>query len=559
MIRTQTLRLSLLVACAFSPGVLAAKHCTANDSCWPSADMWSTFNVSVGGHLVAPLPPAWACHDPNYDDAACNYVKTNWNNSFWRANQTGAMQNSVWDSPYCRTDTPRNIPCDQAFVPVYSVDARDDDHVTKAVEFAGKHNLKLVVKNTGHDFLGRSSGEGSFSIWTHNLKGINFTDSFIGAGCSETTAVEHAVTVRAAEQWIDVYKAANDHNVTVVGGAFPTVGAAGGWIQGGGHSPLSGLYGLGIDNVLQFRLVKSDGSIVNTNKCQNQDLFWALRGGGGNTWGVVLSVTYKTHLPVKVNAIAMSIDPGSLDKLGKLSELLFLALPNITDQGLRGYGAWEPPHSFSMLWVHPNSSSLQVTNDTLRPLYDWADANSGTQVQSTASTHSTFYDMYTNYTPEAEARSTFWIGTRLVSRGAFASNSQELAKYITGMGRTFWASFNLVGGGAVSEADPESTGINPQWRKDALMSWEFSGSWPLSASNQEIEQIKANTTQIVQEFGKIAGLDDAAYFNEADPLEPQWEKAFFGTHYDRLLEIKRQVDPKGLFTCNRCVGSDLGH
>ncbi|KAG8738409.1 hypothetical protein FRC11_001416, partial [Ceratobasidium sp. 423] len=270
-------------------------------------------------------------------------------------------------------------------------------------------------------------------------------------------------------------------------------------------------------DVLQFRIVKPDGLIVMANKCQNQDLFWALRGGGGNTWGVILGITYKTHPPVKVTAIAMSIDPGSLDKLSELSELLFLVLPNITDQGLRGYGSWEPPHSFSMLWIHPNSSSLQFTNDTLRPIYDWAIANNGTQVQSTASIHSTFYDMYATYTPEAEARNTFWIGSRLVSRDAFATKVQELAKYITGKGRTFWASFNLVGGGAVSEADPESTGINPQWRKDALMSWEFSGSWPLGASNEEIEQIKANTTQIVQEFGKIAGLDDAAYFNEADP------------------------------------------
>ncbi|KAJ1305486.1 hypothetical protein OPQ81_000493 [Rhizoctonia solani] len=63
----------------------------------------------------------------------------------------------------------------------------------------------------GHDFLGRSSGKGSFSIRTRNLKGINFTDTFPGT-----------------EQRIDVYKAANDYNVAVVGGAYPTVGAVGG-------------------------------------------------------------------------------------------------------------------------------------------------------------------------------------------------------------------------------------------------------------------------------------------------------------------------------------------
>ncbi|CAE6488987.1 unnamed protein product [Rhizoctonia solani] len=555
MIRTQNLGLILLVTRILLPGVLAAKHCTASDSCWPPFHVWSSFNSSIDGRLVAPHPSAWVCHDPNYDDTACNHVKANWNDSFWRANQAGAMQNSVWDSPDCRPDTPRSVPCDQAFVPVYAVDVRSDEHVTKAVKFAGKYNLKLVVKNTGHDFLGRSSGEGSFSIWTRNLKGINFTDSFMGTGCAEMAAAESAVTIGAAEQWVDVYAAANNHNVTVVGEAYPTVGAAGGWIHGGGHSPLSVLYGLGVDNALQFRIVKPDGSIVTANKCQNQDLFWALRGGGGSTWGVTLDVTYKTHNPVHISVISMSIDPGSLDKLSKFSESLFLALPNITDQGLRGYGAWEPPHIFSMLWIHPNSSSLHSTNTTLRVIYDWVEANSGTQIQLKASTHSNFYEMYTNYTLQAEARSSFWIGSRLVSRDAFAANSQKLARYITGKGRTFWASFNLVGGGAVSEIDPESTGLNPQWRKDALMSWEFSGSWSLNASDEEIQQLKTNTTQIVQEFGKIAGLADAAYFNEADPFEPQWKNSFFGDHYDRLLEIKQQVDPKGLFTCNRCVAS----
>lgn len=61
------------------------------------------------------------------------------------------MENPVWDSPSCSIDTPRNVTCNQGFVPVYSVAAHDGNDVSKAVEFAGKHNLRLVIKNTGHD------------------------------------------------------------------------------------------------------------------------------------------------------------------------------------------------------------------------------------------------------------------------------------------------------------------------------------------------------------------------------------------------------------------------
>ncbi|CAE6461869.1 unnamed protein product [Rhizoctonia solani] len=513
------LKLALALTCIFLPRTLADSHCTANRTCWPSPGTWSAFNSSVDGQLIAPRPPGWVCHDPNYDEAACNNVKASWNDSFWRADQPGSMMNIFRGSPECNVDTPRNVTCEQGFVPVYSVDARNENHVSEAVKFAGEHDLRLVVKNTGHDFLGRSSAEGSFSIWTHHLKGIKFTNSFIGAGCSNSETTQSAVTVGAAELWIDVYKAANDHNATVVGGAAQSIGAAGGWVQGGGHSPMSGLYGLGVDNALQFKVVKPNGQVVTANKCQNQDLFWALRGGGG--------------------------------------KVFVQALPNITDQGLRGYGGWTWPNTFSMLWIQPNSPSLEFTNNTLRLVYDWVEANNGTQVELATSTHSTFYDMFTTYIRAAPAEiQPFWFGTRLVSRNDLATKSKEFAKYIFGDGASQIVSFSLVGGGAVSQADPESTGLNPQWRRDALMSWQFITAWAVNASSEEIHRLQANVTKVVQEFGKVAGLEDAAYFNGADPFEPEWKKSFFGSHYDRLLEIKQQIDPKGLFTCNRCVGPD---
>ncbi|CAG8760219.1 9747_t:CDS:2, partial [Acaulospora colombiana] len=93
---------------------------------------------------------------------------------------------------------------------------------------------------------------------------------------------------------IDVYKAADEHSVVVVGGGSYSVGAAGGWILGGGHSSLSPQYGLGVDNVVQFEVVTPDGELRTVNAYKNKDLFWALRGGGPG-FGVVTKVTYRTH------------------------------------------------------------------------------------------------------------------------------------------------------------------------------------------------------------------------------------------------------------------------
>ncbi|CAE6489921.1 unnamed protein product [Rhizoctonia solani] len=544
---------SVLVLCSLG---LASQHCTANQTCWPSSDTWSSFNSSIDGRLVSPHPPAWPCHDPNYDELACNIAKANWNNAFWRSNQTGASQDPVWDSLLCEIDTPQNVTCEQGAVPVYSVAARDSSHVSKSVKFAGDHNLKLVVKNTGHDYLGRSSGEGSFSIWTHELKGINFTKSFIPVGCSEDSG--HGVptvTVGAGEQWADIYRAANNQNVTVSGGAARSVGAAGGWVQGGGHGPLSGLYGMGVDNVLEFTLVKPNGDIVKANSCQNKDVFWALRGGGGSTWGVTLDVTYRTHPPLdSVVAVQFVVNTTTSQQMVDIAKVFLRALPGLTDTGARGYVYWLPSNSFGGILIHPNSLSVESTNNTLLPVYEWVANNNGVRAVSEGSIHSTFYDMYSLYIGDLGIAIPTWLSSRLVSRQAFIENTDSLAKLVQTNNSAIPIGMNIVGGGVINGVDPNSTALNPQWRRDALAVWGYTGTWSHDTPADIIEGIKKSVTELTQRVGEVAGLDDASYLNEADPLEPKWQKAFFGSHYERLLNIKREVDPNGLFGCNRCVG-----
>lgn len=151
-----------------SLGAFVDAHCISSQPCWPSPSIWAAFNSSINGHLIAPHPPAWPCHDPHYDAALCAEAQSYWTNSSWRSAQAGAMQSLVWESAECGIDTPRNVSCDQGMVPTYAVAAESEGDVSAAVKFAKKHKIKLVVKNTGHDYLGRSSGAGSLSIWTHN-------------------------------------------------------------------------------------------------------------------------------------------------------------------------------------------------------------------------------------------------------------------------------------------------------------------------------------------------------------------------------------------------------
>ena len=102
---------------------------------------------------------------------------------------------------------------------------------------------------------------------------------------------------------------AAEHERVVTSGHAANVGIVG-WTCGGGHSQLGPLYGLGVDQVLEIEMVGADGSIIIANKngtdvyngvnhqhLDDSDLFWAMRGGGGGTWGILTSMTIKLHYP----------------------------------------------------------------------------------------------------------------------------------------------------------------------------------------------------------------------------------------------------------------------
>ena len=142
---------------------------------------------------------------------------------------------------------------------------------------AREHNVRVVVKGTGHDDIGRSTAPGALSIWTHHMNKIVYhPDEFKLAGSGKQIA-GGAVTVGGGTQMYDIYSATAKHGQTIVGGGGKSVGV-GGYLTGGGHSILSSRYGLAADNVLEMEIVTPSGDIITINEDQNTDLFWAMRG-----------------------------------------------------------------------------------------------------------------------------------------------------------------------------------------------------------------------------------------------------------------------------------------
>ncbi|KAJ3044621.1 hypothetical protein HDV00_001547 [Rhizophlyctis rosea] len=548
-------------------------RCLPKDPCWPSDSVWSHFNSTISGALIQGLPTASVCHDPTYNEAACNVVKSQWNNTFWRGDQPAAMMDPSSESingTTCSPYTNRTEPCPQGLIPTYIVNGTSPAIISKAVKFASLYNLRLVVKNTGHEFSGRSTAPGALSVWVHKLKDINFVDNFTPDGCDGEHG-EKAVTVGAGVQWQELFKAADLKNLTVVGGQNPTVGAAGGYLQGGGHSALGPWKGMTSDHALQFKIVTANGHHVTANGCQNQDLFWALRGGGGGTWGIVTSVTFRTFpTPSQVVALLSITTTSTATANADFNDFLgglVAEFPKLSDHGWAGYLYYTGNNTVFALLNQANGDFLK-SNQSLSYFtqFNQTHPNSSVIVQPQIFPVSSFYSYFNLSFPENSNSSTdaggaptgstatgstgstdappadnstpYYTASRLLPRSLFEHSPDGVTKAFTTMklpGTTII--MHLVAGGAVSIFDPDSTALHPAWRKALLhvVGVGVSSSQPL--------------------FDLVSD-DPAAYVNEGNTTEPIWKEIFWGSHYDRLKGIKDKVDPKGLFVCLACVGSE---
>jgi FAD/FMN-containing dehydrogenase len=170
----------------------------------------------------------------------------------------GALQQVNWEvnnmfNETCYIDTSRTIPCGQGNLPVYGVAVETADDISETIKFAYDRNLRLVIKNTGHDFLGRSTARGALSIWTHKMQNITFSDNFKPDGGDKSVGT--TVTISAGVQLSKLYYEVAQKSQSVVAGMAHSIGAAGGYIQGGGHSPMGNLFGQSTDNAVEYQVV----------------------------------------------------------------------------------------------------------------------------------------------------------------------------------------------------------------------------------------------------------------------------------------------------------------
>ena len=160
--------------------------------------------------------------------------------------------------------------------------------VQAAIGAARGHGLALSVRGGGYDWAGRALCHGGMVIDLSPMRAVTVDPA------------TRIATVAGGATGLDLAAAAAAHGLAAVTGTIGAIGMAG-LTLGGGHGPLSGRCGLALDNLLEAEMVLADGSRTTADAAENADLFWALRGGGGN-FGVVTSMRVRLHAPGTVLA-----------------------------------------------------------------------------------------------------------------------------------------------------------------------------------------------------------------------------------------------------------------
>ncbi|KAJ8482846.1 hypothetical protein ONZ45_g14800 [Pleurotus djamor] len=343
--------------------------------------LWAGLRSEVQGRLYEGVPMAKSCFD-GPDSEECRVVRATYGDETSRSDVFGGYINTQWETcqvtgEQCLLDytnpnstLPTSPPnkCRLGSISKYYIDVRSPKDITKAFKFSEKTGVPIVVKNTGHDYKGRSSAPSSLALWTHNLKNMSYHPSFVPSGCARTKS-SPGMTVGAGTQWGEAYAFAEAHNITVVGGSDKNVGVVGGWLQGGGHGALSNVMGLGVDRVLEYKVVTPDGVLRTANMCQHQDLFFALRGGGGGTFGVVTEATILASPQVTLQAVILIFPRPPTGTQSNITRDMFTVMVNNTVRWAEeGWGGIA--NGFTAIYINPLLSPEQAAV-SMKPLIDF--------------------------------------------------------------------------------------------------------------------------------------------------------------------------------------------
>ena len=551
---------------------------------WPTQTSWQQLNRDTQGRLIRVQSPLTVCQDAP-DGAECRDLFKELKNPYFIGDTVGLTQTTGWIDAWTLQQS------------VYAVAAETTDDVVAAVNFARQNNLRLVVRGGGHSYLGTSNAPDSLLVWTRRMNDITLHDAFVARGCAGREAPQQAVTVGAGAIWMHTYNAVTTKGGRYIqGGGCGTVGVAG-LVQGGGFGSYSKFYGTAAAALLEAEIVTADGEVRIANACTHADLFWALKGGGGGSFGVVTRLTLRTRdLPTFFGVVNATIQASSAEAyrrlLGRFVGFYADSLFN------PHWGEIATLRSGNRLEITMAFQGLdrQQAEAIWQPFFEWVTASSDNfafrvapVIRAAAAIHR--WDpaflrerapsaILSDDRPGAPSDNIFW-SANLSEAGHFIHGFESawlpaallqrdqrelLADALFAASRHWSVELHfqkgLAGAPAEAIAAAADTPINPAVL-DAFVLAIIAGEGPpaypgLRGHEPDLAAARRNAQRIALAMAELRKLvpEPGSYVAESGYFERAWQKSYWGANYPRLSAVKKIYDPDGLFIVHHGVGSE---
>ena len=408
--------------------------------------------------------------------------------------------------------------------------------VRTAVNWGVAHGVPLRARSGGHSYAGYSTLSGGMVLDLRNMRGISIDTN------------KRIATIGAGSQLIDVYAALAARGMTIPAGSCPSVGIAG-HALGGGMGLAGRQFGLTADNIVSVQIVTADGLLRTASAQSNPDLYWALRGGGGGNFGVVTSFTLRVH-PVPRTVACFTVSwPWSQ-----------------AAQALAAWQAWNPharPEVTSIFHLTASGgvNLVNVSGQYFGPASDLGGLLApltgvpGASVSAGNFGYLAAQQMWAGCS-RISLTACHTAGTRpggTLSRDNFQAKSAYAAKPLPAAAcqtlvRAAEARLSASGhgailfdcyGGAINRVKPAATAFV---HRNVLfciqyLSYDGDAAWLTSTAAQMRPYVTGG-----------------AYLNYTDPSLKNWQSAYYGSNYPRLLKVRREFDPHHYFNFPQAIG-----
>jgi len=416
-----------------------------------------------------------------------------------------------------------------------------------------KRNPKFdfTPRSGGHSTAGYSTVEGGVMLDLRGLNSITMDPN------------QELIHVGPGTQFRDFYRFLEAHGRFTPAGICPDV-RVGGYMQGGGYGFGSRMFGMNCDNVVNLTVVLADGSVVQANENVNPDLFWAMRGGTGNNFGIVTQVTYKTYPAPPFGAISMRWRVGTeaeaqqgavaLDlmqrqfmgsnrdpRFGYMALIEFLEEPN----------GDKVPYLLMLTMYRGHcglgSELLQELLNTPGCTKDWEKTGSYSYLNTELMSYSEVYEAPTEL-PSQEKLS------RFVHQQVGVEGWRQLLDHVRSAESQFknLPALNIESGGAA--IDQTSRGENAYIHRND----DFNAFLNVYWTDEDGDANEEKALKYLYEWGEIIEQWDnqEAYQNYPKPYVTDWSARYWAEYYPCLCMVKEKYDPANLFRFEQSVGAD---